>query len=433
VNDETTAEFPHELSERAQRRNSLVFIVNTSITYLVAPVFYIGVLHAAVIHGQGFSNTVANLPEAVYMWMLPVPLLIAWMWPKARHLRPMLIVNYAAKGFAGMAVAALFLWGPKSWLAAGLVAHAGIVGVTTGVTNMCLWELVGRGMTPALRGTTLGIAFGVGPLFAVLGSCGSQLALDGNFLDLVHITPLPRPWSYVAIFSVTGPAMLLSAAIALLARVADTASVEVRAGPSGVVRGLREYFTHPAILIALGGFLLTSAGGNMIFPNLALFAQEATGQSPERLAGEQLALRFGTKSLMGFALGWMALRTAPKAPALTTTLCCLAGIYWALYVPGRWYMVSFCFLGAGELFYVYYLNYIIGCSRPERMRENTAYTNVVSSLIGFVPVVYGVLSDGFGLQASLVLAAVILIAGVTWVHLLLPPRPAPRVVRSTES
>ena len=32
------------LSERIQRRNSLVFILNNSIGYLVAPVFYVGVL-----------------------------------------------------------------------------------------------------------------------------------------------------------------------------------------------------------------------------------------------------------------------------------------------------------------------------------------------------------------------------------------------------
>lgn len=414
------------LSERAQRWNSVVFIVNTTIGYSVAPVFYIGILHAAVIHAQGFRDTVANLPEAVYMWVQPAPLLIAWLWPKARHLRPMLMVSFAAKGFAGLAVAALFLGGPKTWLAAVLVAHAGIIGVANGVTNMCQWELIGRGMTPALRSKTLKIAFGIGPLFGVLGSCGSQLALDGNLLGFVHVTPLPRPWGHVAVFGVTAPAMLLSAAIALLARVSDAPSAEVRAGPARVAIGLREYLTHPAMLVALVGFLLTTAGGAMIFPNLNLYAREATGLSPERLAGEELALRFGTKSLAGFALGWMAARSAPKTPALATTLCCLAGIYWALYVPGKWYMASFCVLGAGELFYVYYLNYIVGCSRPERMRENTAYTNVASSLIGFVPLIYGALSERFGIGASFVLAAVLLIAGATWIHLLLPPRPAPR-------
>ena len=29
-----------------ERRNSLVFLLNTSLSYFVAPVFYVGVLHA---------------------------------------------------------------------------------------------------------------------------------------------------------------------------------------------------------------------------------------------------------------------------------------------------------------------------------------------------------------------------------------------------
>jgi len=37
------------LPARLQWRNSLVFLLNNSLVYLVAPVFYVGVLHATVI------------------------------------------------------------------------------------------------------------------------------------------------------------------------------------------------------------------------------------------------------------------------------------------------------------------------------------------------------------------------------------------------
>lgn len=86
-----------DLPERLQRRNSLVFILNTSIGYFVAPVFYIGVLHAAIFSSLGFSDTVANLPESAYMWMLPLPVLVAWFWPSTRYLRRMLVISYAFK------------------------------------------------------------------------------------------------------------------------------------------------------------------------------------------------------------------------------------------------------------------------------------------------------------------------------------------------
>lgn len=417
---------PASLPAWMQRRNSLVFIVNTAIGYFGAPVFYVGVLHAAIFSSLGYSDTLANLPESVYMWMLPFPILIAWYWPSTRYLRRMLVINYCAKGAAGLVAAVLFLTAPGSWLAAGIVAHAAVIGVTNGVTNMCLWELIGRGMTTKRRGWTLGIAFGIGPLFAVLGSCVSQLILSGTFLDLVHIEPWPEPWSFVALFAATGPAMGLAAACVLLAHLPDGGSVEPALRITGAIDGLRQYFTNRLILVAVCGFLLTSAGGNMILNNLALFVRDATGEPPENYTGLQLALRFGFKSVFGFVLGWSLVRSPPKVPALATTLICLAGIGWALVAPGRSYLFSFGLLGGGELFYIYYLNYIVGCSAPERIRENTAYTNVIMITVSFMPLLYGWISDSFGLRASFLLAAGILAVAVLIVGLLLPGQPAPR-------
>ena len=423
-----------QLSEHAQRRNSLVFILNNAIGYFVAPVFYVGVLHAAILSSLGFSDTIANLPESVYMWMTPLPVLIAWFWPSTRHLRRMLVMTYVCKAAAGLLAAALFLVAPR-WLAVGIVVHAAVIGVTNGVANMCLWELIGRGMTPARRGWTLGITFGVGPVFAVLGSCASQLILSGNFLDLIHVTPIPKPWCYVALFGVTGPAMAVSAACVFLAHLPQESSGDSGMSVSRVMSGLRQYFTYRLIVIAIAGFLLTSAGGNMILNNLALFVRDTTGELPEAYTGVQLALRFGCKSLFGFALGWMLARFNARTPALATTLMCLAGIIWALVVPGKMYLFSFGLLGAGELFYVYYLNYIVGCSAPERIRENTAYTNVIMIAVSFMPLIYGGISDNYGLRASFVVALGILIVATAIVATMLPPRPVPsnQAVSSTNA
>ncbi len=355
--------------------------------------------------------------------MTPVPMLIAWIWPSVHLLKRMLVINYLCKGAAGLVAAGLFFLAPQ-WLAFGVVAHAGVIGITNGVTNMCLWELIGRGMTTARRGWTLGVTFGIGPACAVLGSCASQLILNGNFLGLIRVTPIPEPWCYVALFGITGPAMLLSACCVLLAKppidnAAPSSTSHVKA-----VQGLRAYFSNRLIVIAVCGFLLTSAGGNMIMNNLALFVRDATGESPEQYTGMQLALRFGCKSLSGFTLGWMLMRYQAKVPALTTTLFCIGGLAWALLIPGKWYLFSFGLLGAGELYYIYYLNYIVACSAPERIRENTAYTNCIMIVVSFMPLIYGWLSDNYGLRTSFYLGIGLLLIALFLVGIFLPRRPA---------
>lgn len=410
------------LPEADQRRNSLVFLLNTSLSYLVAPVFYIGVLHAAILNALQASDTVANLPEALYLWVMPLPVLISWLWPSPRLLRPMLMTALLVLGGAGLALAGLFLTAPRAWLIPAVIGHAGVVGVTNGVRQMCLWELLGRGLSPARRAWTLGWTFGLGPAFAVLGSCAAQLILSGHFFDLVRWQPVPQPWNYVLLFGATGPAMVLSAALVLLARVPPGAEPESSDRVAEVLRGLRQYFLNPLILTAAVGFLLTY-GGLMIMTNLSLYTREALGESPEQYAGLQLALRFGCKSLSGFVLGWWVARISARASLLVTTFSCLTGVAWALVVPGRWYLLSFGLLGGGELFYIYYLNYIVGCSAPERIRENTAYTNLLTMFAGFIPLLFGLVSDRHGLRASFGVAMAIFLAALLLVLLRLPARP----------
>jgi MFS family permease len=410
------------LPESAQRRNGIVFLICTSFTYLIAPVTYVGVLHATILDTLEANDTTANLPEAVYLWVTPAPVLIAWLWPSPRYLLPMLAGTLLAKGVAGGLLAWLFVQAPESWWVAGLIVHAAVIGVTGGVQNMCLWELIGRGMSPELRGRMLGWTFGIGPLFAVLGSCATQLVLSGEFQGVLHMSALPRPWNYVVIFGATCPAMLLCAASAALARMPPAAEAPASSRAADVVQGLRAYFLNPLILTAACAFLLTY-GGTMIMNNLSLYAREALGGTPEEYAGLQLALRFGFKCVAGFGLGWLVTRIHAKASLLTTTAICLAGVAWAMFVPGKAYLLSFGLLGAGELFYIYYLNYITGCSSPQRMRENTAYTNLITIAIGFLPLAFGIISDLHGLKASFVAAAGVLAAALLIVQFGLPKEP----------
>jgi len=101
----------------------------------------------------------------------------------------------------------------------------------------------------------------------------------------------------------------------------------------------------------------------------------------------------------------------------------LIGVGWALLVPGKWYLISFGLLGAGELFYVYYLNYIVACSSPQRIRENTAYTNLLTVAIGFLPLVFGAVSDRYGFPTSFSVAMAIFVAALVSVVFGLPNQP----------
>jgi MFS family permease len=413
-------------SESAQFRNALVFMMATSLTYLIAPVTYVGVLHATILDSLQASDTTANLPEAVYLWVTPLPLLIAWFWPSPKLLRPMLTWALIAKGAVGGLAALVFAFAPKSFWIPVMIIHPGVIGITGGVQTMCLWELIGRGMTPRMRGLTLGWTFGIGPIFAVLGSCASQLILKGDFLGMLQVTPLPQPWSYVVLFGTTCPAMLLSAVLVQLAKVPPVSESEATSQPgmrwSQILRGLRSYFLNPLIVTAAVGFLLTYSG-TMIMNNMSLYAREALGEAPEQYAGVQLALRFGFKCVMGFGLGWLVTRLHARASLIATTSICVAGIAWALFVPGKWYLLGFGLLGGGELFFVYYLNYIVSCSKPERMRENTAYTTLITVAIGVMPLAFGLVSDRFGLRASFAVAIGFLVLALLLVQLRLPKQP----------
>ena len=410
----------------AQIRNGLVFITSYSLIYLIAPVTYVGVLHATILDSLEASDTVANLPEAVYLWVTPLPLLIAWFWPSPKLLRPMLTWALIVKGAAGGIAALVFAYAPESFWIPVLIIHPGIIGITGGVQTMCLWELVGRGMTPEMRGRTLGWTFGIGPVFAVLGSIASQLILKGDFLGMFNVTPIPQPWSYVVLFGVSCPAMWLSAVLVQMAQVPPVSESESSTKASlrwgEILHGLKSYFLNPLILTAAIGFLLTYSG-TMIMNNMSLYARETLGEAPENYAGIQLALRFGCKSVMGFGLGWLVTRMHARASLIATTSICIAGIAWALFVPGQWYLLGFGLLGAGELFYVYYLNYIVSSSPPERMRENTAYTNLMTVMIGIMPIVYGLVSDRYGLRASFVVAIGILTLALILVQSRLPKQP----------
>jgi fucose permease len=142
--------------------------------------------------------------------------------------------------------------------------------------------------------------------------------------------------------------------------------------------------------------------------------------------GTQNFLRFGFKAVIGVFLGWLLLKTHPKAMLLTTTTILLIGMGWALNASGQWYLISFGLLGAGELYGVYFPNYIATASAKSHVRVNIAYLNLVGSLVGFASVIFGLISDRFGRIASFHTATGVLIVALILIIVALPSRPTPR-------
>jgi hypothetical protein len=435
------------LSRQQQTRNMVIFGVNVSLIYLGAPVLYVGLTQAALCERLGASKTIANLPGSVYFWMTPLPILVAWYFSAVRLLKPVLVATYLLVAGTGAMVVATLLaptpeWAkdalatltrwlpadlqpPADWVIPAMLLQSAVLGCALGVVATYQWEVLGRGVAESRRGQALALAFGVGPSFAVVGSLASQVLLD----------EIPYPWSFAVLFATTVPLMGLAAFLATRF-VVPQPLVEVTRKPfvTGVFGGFGEFFSYRLLVIAGVAMILVASGYN-ILPNISLYTREATGEPAENFVGYQNALRFGFKIFAGLFLGWVLTKTNPKTGLLITAGFCLASPLWALLAPKEslhlgpvvipLFLFSFALMGAGELFGVYYPNYILSCSAKSRMRRNMALTSMLNMPSGFVALLFGVLADQYGLPTSFVVSIAILAATLLLVQFGLPARPSP--------
>src|SRR5436309_7100151 len=63
------------------RHNSRIFLFSYLLTYLAAPVLYVGVVQAALCDKLGANATTANLPAAGYLIGNVAPLFFSWWVP----------------------------------------------------------------------------------------------------------------------------------------------------------------------------------------------------------------------------------------------------------------------------------------------------------------------------------------------------------------
>lgn len=426
------------LSDQEQTRNLLIFGANWSLTYLAAPAVYIGVTQAALCERLGMDEAASNLPSSIYLSMAGASVLIAWYFPKVRQLKPILVVSCLMIALGGLIVSGSLLVSKSEWVYRAILLHALTVGIFLTTINTFQWEMVRRGVSTARRGQVLGVAFGVGPLFAVVSSLASQALLGGKLLG----SPLEGPpfrWYFAVLFGASAP---LFALMGLLCSryVVNLPREEPQRQPfvAGVFGGMGEFFGTRLILITVIAMILVNCG-QMVMPNISLYTFEVTGKQAQAYAGYQLALRFGFKVVAGFCMGWLLMRTHPKATMLSTVGLCMAGVAWALVARGEWYLLSFGLMGAGELMGVYYPNYILYCSSENNTRRNMAFANMVIAVVAVAPLFYGLLTETFGTEdktrgfhVSFIASLVLLGTGMLLVTFLLPARPtqSPDVVEN---
>ena len=417
------------LEPRLQNRNALLYAAVVSLTYLGAPALYVSFVHSGLSKRLHTSDTMANLPSTVFLSMVWVSVVVAWLFPQARLLKTALSFAYGLMAAVSAAMAVVLMAGlSDGFILLALVLHAGVVGAANGVVSVLNWEMLGRGVSERYRGKAMALAFGWGPAFAVIGSLGAQLMLDGGLFNWVppSLLAMTYPYSYAILFLSSAGCMALAAFLVRHYRIPLPAvDVERESFHTALIGGFKAFLGHRILLIASLAYLLVYCA-NTVQINMSLFTMEAVGKNPEELAGYQLLLRFSFKILSGFLLGWLLTRTNPKMPLLVTTGLQIAGVIWVLTVPGYWFLLAFGINGAGELFAVYYLNYTMLCSAKSQIRRNLSFLTLISSLVGLAPVMYGWISDTWNIRASFWTALAILLFTIVMVIVKMPARPQPR-------
>jgi MFS family permease len=467
-----------------QRRNLILFACCTAMQYLAAPVLYVGITQASLCNRLGADARTSNLPGTLYFAMTAMPALIAWVSPRVSALKRNLMICYGVTSLMLAATALTVALPLPNWVKLSVVIlQGGVSGAAVPAAIALLWEVIGRGSAESRRGLALSLAFGVGPVLAVLGSFAQTALLGGNLFG-VTFPGEAYPNNFVALFGLGAPVVALAAVLSrffvlppirqesrreptsavtgllvgLPLMVVAVALVQLAAGTgqeafrylgylaavgatAGLVWHFRPILRQRVLLLATVVTLLVYAG-NVIAPNMNLYTEEVLGNKPDQYAGPQNMLRFGFKVAAGLILGWLLTRTNPRMGILATSSILLAALTWAMLVTGPPYLVAIGIFGAGELVGVYAPNYILSSSRQVELRRNMAFVTMLMAPAAPAGYLYGMIVDlakshdwtAFGMSSaafrfrlSFFVCAVFIASGivVAWVWLPKQPRPFP--------
>ncbi|MGE0609444.1 MAG: MFS transporter [Pirellulales bacterium] len=419
------------LSRAHQTRNLLIYAACMGLIYLCAPALYVGVMQAGLCRQLGASDTVANLPGSVFFGMTFMPVILAWWLPYVSFLKRNLVCCFAAVALSAGAMAVTFVLPVSNqFKIVAVIVQAGVVGVASPAAVGFLWEMIGRGVSESRRGMTLGLAFGLGPILAIVGSALQTALLGGNFLGW-QLEGKVFPEGYVWLYGMAAPLIGLAALLCATC-VVPLPEKEVVREPfvAGVFGGIGNILGNRLLLLAAVITVLLYVG-NTIPANMNLYSELAFGESSDRFSGPQNMLRFTFKFITGLLLGWMLGKTNPRAGILLTGTLYGLAMAWAILVTGPWYILAAAIHGAGELVGVYAPNYILSASKKSQMRRNMAFVQMLMVPTAPMGAVFGSIADyfnrtAFGFRVSFALCGAFVVAGLMLTLTMLPPRPTPQ-------
>ena len=293
---------------------------------------------------------------AVYQWLAIVPVVITWIFPQPRHLKPLALTSVGLMA-ASTAAVAVTLWNGapaavSTWM---VVATAPCSGLPTQSSSRRSGTSCG-GVCRRRGGLALGFIFSVGPLFACAGAVLQDALFQGRLLRGFSFG-LQFPDNYTALFAGFAPILLGGMVLVAAFRIPiipeplpDNRRVpnEFLAELLREVRvGLRQFVLNRPVLMAVVIYIVVASGGNAILSNVSMHAKDVLGATTETV-GLQMFLRFGFKAVAGGLLGWFLAKTEPRATLLATTFLLLLGMGWALASSGWWYMAPFGLLARGS-------------------------------------------------------------------------------------
>lgn len=458
-------------------KNLRIFATIVALQYLAAPVIYVGITQASLLKQLEANALVANLPGASFFVMATLVALVAWAFPKVRHLKPILMSCYGLAAItSALTAVALILPVSNQVKIVVVILQSGVTGATIPTAIAFIWEVLGRTTDESKRGVALGLAYGVGPILAAVGSLASQLILAGHFelrpLKLQTET-LASPWNYALLFALIAPVMALASFLTSrfdiampdsepprrpFSEVIDL-SLGIAAGVAAMVFALYENMPVSVVcmLISTGLFIVHFRDllsirvlrlvafmtvifyiGNTILSNMSLYSNSVLGVDPVEYAGYQNLLRFSFKALAGAGLGWLLVKTNPRAGVLVTAGLYVVALVWAMFATGKAYLLAFGIFGAGELIGVYAPNYMLSACRKSEMKRGQVMMNLAMGPVGQAGVLFGWIVDtvqrkeltafgqdsrALGFQTSFAVCAAILILGMLFTLRWIPARP----------
>ena len=406
------------ISAEDERRNGWVFTICYVFIYLAAPVLYVGVIQAALSDKLGASRTLANLPASTYMLGQVAPLIFSWLVPYRLERSMVVWANLATATLSSVVFLSLALPAPAGLRIFAVVMQGLLQGLSMSTSFVFMLQCLRRGTTPPGLARTLQRTFSVTPFFAVAGSLGAQYVLNPG------ISGLSFPHDFALIYFLAVPCSLGIAVTALSFRLTP---LEEETRPPFfrfVSDSARSFFGRRVLLVVWVAYVLwyTSLGTTS---NMTLYTREAMGRDPADFSALTMVIRFGSKAVGGYLLGWIALRAGLRGGALGCIVLLAAGSLWAWLVPGAGYLFAFGLLGAGELGGAYLPNYVGSLSSPAESTRHLALMTLATPVSSFSPVLHGLLTDRFGFPASFALGIIAASAAFVLIAFATPPTPLP--------